>query len=156
MKSTGTFQWNAQQQGVILGCFYYGYVISLLPGTFLAEKFAGAKWILAIGIFGGSVCSLLTPLIATRLGYEYFVALRILQGLLQGPTSAVVFTLMGKWIPVKERSFLSTLVFNGTQFGTILTLSLSGILAEKWGWQSIFYGCFHLETSRHILTLTSF
>ena len=57
----------------------------------------------------------------------------------QGPTSAVVFTLMGKWIPVSERSFLSTLVFNGNQFGTILTLSLSGILAEKWGWESIFY-----------------
>ena len=161
--STGTFQWNAQQQGLILGCFYYGYVISLLPGTFLAEKFAGAKWILAIGIFGGSVCSLLTPLIATRLGYEYFVALRIFQGLLQGPTSAVVFTLMGKWIPVKERSFLSTLVFNGTQFGTILTLSLSGILAEAWGWQSIFYvfgslsclisilwvTCVHEAPSRH-------
>ena len=46
---------------------------------------------------------------------------------------------MGKWIPVSERSFLSTLVFNGTQFGTILTLSLSGVLAEKWGWQAIFY-----------------
>ena len=136
--SSGFYQWDAQQQGVVLGCFYYGYVVSLLPGTFLAEKFAGAKWILAIGILGGSLCSLFSPFIAT-LGYGYFVALRIIQGLLQGPTSAVVFTLLGRWIPVRERSFLSTLVFNGTQFGTILTLSLSGVLAELWGWQSIFY-----------------
>ena len=80
--STGSFEWDAKQQGLILGSFYYGYVVSLLPGTFLAEKFGG-KWILAIGIFGGSLCSLFSPLVAQFLGFEYFVALRIFQGLLQ-------------------------------------------------------------------------
>ena len=78
---TGSFAWDAKQQGLVLGSFYYGYVVSLLPGTFLAEKFGG-KWILAIGILGGSLCSLLSPIIAQQ-GFEYFVALRILQGLLQ-------------------------------------------------------------------------
>lgn len=109
-----------------------------MPGAFIAEKF-GAKWVLAVGIFGGSICSLLSPLVASQLGLWWFVALRIFQGALQGPTSAVMFTLMGKWLPVKERSFLSSMIFNGNSAATIVTLALSGLLAENLGWQYIFY-----------------
>lgn len=137
-KVIGDFSWSAQEQGVVLGCFYYGFSVALLPGAFLAEKF-GAKWILAMGMFGGAVCSLLSPVVVSNLGLWWFVALRILQGAFQGPTSAVMFTLMGKWLPVKERSFLSSMIFNGNQAATIFTLAISGIMAETLGWESIFY-----------------
>ena len=104
----------------------------------MAEKFGG-KWVLAVGIFGGSFCSLLSPLVASKLGLWWFVALRVFQGLLQGPTSAVTFTLLGKWLPVKERSSLSSVVFNGNQASTIVTLASSGVLAANLGWEAVFY-----------------
>ena len=47
--------------------------------------------------------------------------------------------MLGKWLPVQERSSLSALVFNGNQFGTIITLATSGFVAEKLGWEAIFY-----------------
>ena len=100
MTSAKTFDWTAQEQGVVLGCFYYGFVTTMLPGAFLGEKFGG-KWILNLAIFGGAVCSLLSPLVVKNLGLWGYVTLRIIQGLLQGPTSPLGFTILAKWLPVK-------------------------------------------------------
>ena len=98
--SSKTFDWTAQEQGVVLGCFYYGFVTTMLPGAFLGEKFGG-KWILNLAIFGGAICSLLSPLVVNNLGLWGYVTLRIIQGLLQGPTSPLGFTILAKWLPVK-------------------------------------------------------
>ena len=64
------------------------------------EKF-GSKWILNLAIFGGAICSLLSPLVVKNLGLWGYVSLRIIQGLLQGPTSPLGFTILAKWLPVK-------------------------------------------------------
>ena len=67
---------------------------------FLGEKFGG-KWILNLAIFGGAICSLLSPLVVKNLGLWGYVTLRIIQGLLQRPTSPLGFTILAKWLPVK-------------------------------------------------------
>ena len=54
----------------------------MIPGAFLAEKFGG-KWILSVVVFGGAVCTLLSPVIANQYGFMGLVILRIIQGLLQ-------------------------------------------------------------------------
>ena len=43
-----TFGWSHKQQGVILGMFFYGYVLTQLPGGRLAELFGG-KWLFGTG-----------------------------------------------------------------------------------------------------------
>ncbi|VDP67222.1 unnamed protein product [Echinostoma caproni] len=47
------------------------------------------------------------------------------------------------WAPPLERSRLATIAFCGSYAGAVLGLSLSGLLAEKLGWQAPFYtyGC---------------
>ena len=35
--NTGHFQWDEAQQGIILGMFFYGYVLTQVPGGRLAE-----------------------------------------------------------------------------------------------------------------------
>ena len=35
--TTGQFQWDEAQQGIILGMFFYGYVLTQVPGGRLAE-----------------------------------------------------------------------------------------------------------------------
>ncbi|HIF15201.1 MAG TPA: MFS transporter [Bacteroidetes bacterium] len=49
-----------------------------------------------------------------------------------------------QWIPINERSQLTTLISSGNQLGAVITLILGGLLAEQISWQSIFYvfGCF--------------
>lgn len=56
----GEFEWSEELQGLILSAFYWGYVVTHLPGGLLAEKFGG-KYTLSLGIFSTAVFTLITP-----------------------------------------------------------------------------------------------
>lgn len=76
---TGEFEWDQYTQGIILGSFFYGYVITQLPGGRIAEVL-GAKWMFGLGIFLTAVLTLFIP-IASRAHYGALIAIRVLQGL---------------------------------------------------------------------------
>lgn len=59
--ATGEFEWDEELQGLILSAFYWGYVITHLPGGMLAERFGG-KYTLSLGILSTAIFTLLTPL----------------------------------------------------------------------------------------------
>jgi len=44
-----------------------------------------------------------------------------------------------KWSPIIERSRLATIAFSGSYVGTVISLPVSGLLAQNYGWPSIFY-----------------
>jgi MFS transporter, ACS family, solute carrier family 17 (sodium-dependent inorganic phosphate cotransporter), member 5 len=68
------------------------------------------------------------------------IALRILEGFCQGFIFPSTHTLLSKWAPVSERGRLGTYCYAGAQCGTVVMLSLSGVLASSFmGWPSIFY-----------------
>ena len=71
--------WQKNIQGHVLGAFFYGYLISQIPGGILAERY-GAKWVLAGFVCLSSVSTLLTP-VAARLSFILLVILRILCGI---------------------------------------------------------------------------
>jgi MFS transporter, ACS family, solute carrier family 17 (sodium-dependent inorganic phosphate cotransporter), member 5 len=58
---------------------------------------------------------------------------------LQGVSFPSIHTMLSLWAPPLERTKLSTIVYTGTHMGTVGALVLSGILIEKWGWESVFY-----------------
>lgn len=66
-------------QGWILGSFFYGYIITQVPGGYLARRF-GAKLLLGFGILGTAVFTLFTPL-AADLGAGFLIGVRVLEGL---------------------------------------------------------------------------
>ena len=93
--------------------------------------------------FGGGigVCSfltLLTPL-ATYIGPVSLILLRTLQGLVQGFIYTSMHALWSKWAPPLERSRLATFAFSGSYIGSVVALSIGGIIGEYINWQSIFY-----------------
>lgn len=64
----------------------------------------------------------------------------MIEGLCQGVIFPSTHTLLSKWAPVSERAQLATYCYSGSQFGTVIMLSTSGILASSaMGWPSIFY-----------------
>lgn len=71
---------------------------------------------------------------------QLLCALRVVEGLCQGVIFPSTHTLLSKWAPVSERAQLATYCYSGSQFGTVVMLSTSGILASSFmGWPSIFY-----------------
>lgn len=73
------YQWDAETQGWILGAFFYGYIITQIPGGYLASR-VGGKLLLGLGVLSTAVFTLFTPMAADA-GAGVLIALRALEGL---------------------------------------------------------------------------
>ncbi|XP_040563687.1 sialin-like isoform X2 [Lepeophtheirus salmonis] len=131
------FDWSEEQKNLILGSFFYGYVLTQIPGGYLAEKYGG-KWLFGLGTLSTAILTILTPL-AASLGITALVVLRIIEGLAEGVTFPVMHALISKWIHKNERSKLGTIIWTGANFGTIISLPISGLLSNSFGWPWAFY-----------------
>ncbi|KAF5284355.1 hypothetical protein FQR65_LT13572 [Abscondita terminalis] len=135
----GLFDWDEKTQGLILSSFYWGYVITHMPGGILAEKFGG-KYTLGLGILSTAIFTLVTPVVARAGDWKWLCFLRVCVGLGEGTTFPALNALLAKWVPVSERSRLGSLSFAGSLLGTVLGNSVSGVLIKETGnWDSVFY-----------------
>ncbi|XP_037951748.1 putative inorganic phosphate cotransporter [Teleopsis dalmanni] len=133
------FDWDEGTKSYLLSSFFWGYIITQIPGGHIAQKY-GAKMLLLIGITLCSLFTLLTPLAASLGGWQLLFALRVMQGLLQGSVHPATHAMLAKWAPVEERGALGTFCYSGSQFGTIVMLAVSGFIAQSSaGWPGIFY-----------------
>lgn len=81
------FDWSEEMQGLILSSFYWGYVLTHIPGGILADKFGG-KYSLGIGLLSTSVFTLLMP-VAANSGDGWLLAVRLMTGF--GEVSDLIF-----------------------------------------------------------------
>ncbi|KAF8787050.1 Sialin like protein [Argiope bruennichi] len=58
------YNWNSEIQGIVLSSFYYGYIMTQLPGGVLCDK-VGAKWLFGGGVLITTALYLLVPLAAS-------------------------------------------------------------------------------------------
>lgn len=137
-EADGEFEWETDVQAYVLSAFFYGYVITQIPAGILGKTY-GNIYFLGIGMLVNSVFGLLVP-IAAHAGLWWLLVVRFIQGLGEGPIVPCSHALLAKWIPPNERSRMGSFVYAGAQFGTVISLPLSGLLSiSQWGWQSIFY-----------------
>ncbi|XP_069829593.1 sialin isoform X2 [Dendropsophus ebraccatus] len=131
------YPWEADTQGWILGSFFYGYILTQIPGGYLAGRIGG-KLLLGFGILGTAVFTLLTP-VAADLGSGYLIAVRALEGLGEGVTFPAMHAMWSAWAPPLERSRLLSLSYAGAQLGTVVSLPLSGLICYYMDWIYVFY-----------------
>lgn len=51
-------------------------------------------------------------------------------------------SMLAKWIPLHERSRMSTFMYSGTHIGTVITMPVAALLCDTsllGGWPSVFY-----------------
>ena len=75
----GEFVWDEQLQGIILGSFFWGYILTNLVGGRLAEL-VGGRLVMGVGVFGTAFFTVLSPLFA-KWSTTAFVVLRVLEGM---------------------------------------------------------------------------
>ncbi|EDV45847.2 uncharacterized protein Dere_GG18727 [Drosophila erecta] len=137
----GDFEWSHKLQGYILSSFFYGYVITQIPFG-LMIKYYGARHFLGWGMMVNSLAAFFIPISARSGGAVALCVVRFIQGLGEGPIVPCSHSLLAQWVPPDERSLAGAAVYAGAQFGTIVSMPLSGLLAHygfDGGWPSIFY-----------------
>ncbi|KAF4522282.1 hypothetical protein B566_EDAN011978 [Ephemera danica] len=134
----GPFAWSERVQGLILGSYFWGYLVTQMPGGRVAEMFS-ARWVFWGAVILNAACTVLTPP-AAFLGYGALIAMRVLEGLGAGVTFPAMHVLIARWTPPVERSRMSSIIYAGTALGTVVSLPLSGIIAGSLGWEVVFYG----------------
>ncbi|KAH9508375.1 hypothetical protein Btru_050943 [Bulinus truncatus] len=136
----GEFDWDEKTQGYILGAFFYGYIVTQLPGGWLASRIGG-KNLFGYGVLCTSVLTIITPF-AARYSVYMLIAVRVLEGLGEGVTFPAMHAIWGSWAPVWERSKLAAFTYAGAQLGTVISMPISGLLCDSdiaGGWPSAFY-----------------
>ncbi|XP_025833023.1 sialin [Agrilus planipennis] len=131
------FAWSSTQQGVILSSFFYGYITTQVLGGFVSERYGGQKFF-GLGIFITAALTLLTPVVA-KYSYEGLITLRVIEGIFEGVTYPSIHAVWARWAPPLERSRLTTIGYSGSYIGTVAAMTIGGVIAEEWGWESIFY-----------------
>lgn len=120
--------------GVLLSAFFWGYVITQIPGGWVSNRF-GAKRVIVACLLGVSVTGLLTGLVHD---YRALLAVRFVMGLFEGviwPSFAVVIM---QWFPADERSRAVNLAQYVLPLSSALMAPIAGWMIANFGWQQMF------------------
>jgi ACS family sodium-dependent inorganic phosphate cotransporter len=60
-------------------------------------------------------------------------------GMCDGVSFPSMHQIYSEWTPIPERSRIVMFVFCGSYVGIVLAMSVCGVLAEAYGWESVFY-----------------
>uniref|UniRef100_A0A7N8YMP7 Vesicular glutamate transporter 1 n=1 Tax=Mastacembelus armatus TaxID=205130 RepID=A0A7N8YMP7_9TELE len=131
------FTWDPETVGMIHGSFFWGYIVTQIPGGFICQKFA-ANRVFGFAIVATSTLNMLIPS-AARCHYSCVILVRICQGLVEGVSYPACHGIWAKWAPPLERSRLATTAFCGSYAGAVVAMPLAGILVQYTGWPSVFY-----------------
>ena len=109
-----------------------------IGGGFLTERY-GSKWVFGLAVFGSSALGFVLPVMASW-GSGALLAVRIVQGALQGPIIPNCLSICVTWMPTSERTRALGFVHAG--FSHDLARGLSGPVFEelslRWGCRPLF------------------
>uniref|UniRef100_A0A1B0CFZ2 Putative permease of the major facilitator superfamily protein n=1 Tax=Lutzomyia longipalpis TaxID=7200 RepID=A0A1B0CFZ2_LUTLO len=126
------YDWNKSEQGLLLGAYFWGYLISAIPGALLAERYGG-KTITTIIHLLSTILTALGPLLA-GCGFVPMYMCRLLTGLFAGPQYPALHNLIAKWAPPEEKGKFIAALLGGT-FGTVgfyIPAFLNGVIGIMW------------------------
>lgn len=134
------FTWSGEEQGIVLGSYYYGYALVQIISGLLADKYDPVH--LAVGTHTlASLLTLLTPYAASN-GIISLAIVRGLLGLSHAPMLSYLYALYSHWFPLNEISLPLCLMQAGSNIGIALVMPLTAIMCESitlGGWSSAFY-----------------
>lgn len=81
IKAEPEFDWTPETVGVVDSSFFWGYIVTQIPGGFLAARYP-ANRVFGSAIATSAFLNMLLP-IAAKAGFQYVMLLRILQGLVE-------------------------------------------------------------------------
>ncbi|CAH1267199.1 SLC17A5 [Branchiostoma lanceolatum] len=137
LNDQGELDWSESLKGVLLGAYFYGYIITQVVGGVLEQKFGG-KVVYGTAMLVATVLNALSP-VASRTSPWAMFAVRFSIGLVSGVLLPSLYGIWGRWAPTAERTKLLAICYIGFPLGNIINYPLASFLAAELGWEYIFY-----------------
>ncbi|KAJ8777709.1 hypothetical protein J1605_014362 [Eschrichtius robustus] len=146
IKEKAKFNWDPETVGMIHGSFFWGYIITQIPGGYIASRLAANSEIAKAPSLAFVTYSPLTRGVFLRKisqssprPRERFLEIYFRLNAPRGVTYPACHGIWSKWAPPLERSRLATTSFCGSYAGAVIAMPLAGILVQYTGWSSVFY-----------------
>ncbi|VDI75516.1 Hypothetical predicted protein [Mytilus galloprovincialis] len=88
------FEWEKQIQSTLLASFFYGYIVTQIPGGYLSDRFGGRR-VFGTAMAVACVCTLVMPACA-RVSVVLVYVLRVLLGLATGVSFPAMQSMWGR------------------------------------------------------------
>lgn len=120
--------------GVLLSAFFWGYVITQVPGGLLAGRF-GPKKIIVITLIVWGVSAVATGLAPN---FESLIAMRFIMGLAEGAVWPSFGVFFASWYPVRERGRAINFSEMALPVSSIIMAPTAGWLIQNLGYHWMF------------------
>lgn len=132
------YDWDAYDQGLLLGAFYYSYPVASIPIGFALDRYGIGRSFILSAFVVSALAVLLSPLAASTGSIWWLFGVRLVIGVTQGGTFPNIHRLISKWAPPAELGKFGVAIL-GSNVGTIIAWAMVGPLIAQCGWQWAFY-----------------
>ena len=129
------YGWSENEMGIIFSAFFVGYVIFMIPGGIVADRY-GPRIVLAGGMAFWSIFTCLTPLFS---GIWSMSMCRFLIGTGQGANYPGINNFIAHQVSPSHRAKVQGFTLSGNTIGAVVGLPVGSWIILTWGWPSIFY-----------------
>ena len=129
------YGWSESQMGIIFSAFFVGYVIFMIPGGIIADRY-GPRKVLTGCVTFWSLFTFLTPFFS---GIWSMSMCRFLIGTGQGANYPGINNFIARQVPPSHRAKVQGFTLSGNNIGAVVGLPVGSWIILTWGWQSIFY-----------------
>uniref|UniRef100_A0A0X3QEP4 Solute carrier family 17 member 9 n=2 Tax=Schistocephalus solidus TaxID=70667 RepID=A0A0X3QEP4_SCHSO len=135
--------WTRQDEGLVLGIFFWGYMFTQFLGGLLSDMFGGQLVILSSTFVWGIVTLSFTmlPLASTEHDgtFHFFLISRFFLGFFQGFFYPSLASLMAKHVKTSDRQFTYAFITSGAHAGTLFSGLVGSFLTEIFTWRIPFF-----------------
>jgi MFS transporter, ACS family, glucarate transporter len=124
-----------KQWGLVLGAFSLAYGLFEIPTGILVDKFGPRVTLFRIVIWW----SIFTILTGFAQGFYFLIIVRFLFGAGEAGAFPTASVAIARWFPAIQRGRIQSVVWMGSRLGGALAPFLSIMLADAYGWRTVFY-----------------
>jgi MFS family permease len=129
-----TFGLGPEALGIILSCFFYSYIILLVPMGLLTDRI-GPRAIMGGGMLLWAVGSAATGLAPN---FASLVGARLLLGVGESSSYPAGNRALREWAPREERGMMAAIFHAGSTAGPAVGILLTTLLLSLFGWRMSF------------------
>ncbi len=120
--------------GVLLSAFFWGYVITQVPGGLIAAKYSAKTVILVVLIVWG-ITAILTGLAQN---FTELIIVRVIMGLAEGAVWPAFAIIIANWFPDQERGKAAMLSLLSLPLSSVIMAPIAGWMIYTWNYHVMF------------------